>query len=256
MSNVTNRMHGSYQAVVVSIEEPNGLYLAQVRLLKVWDAIQDSDLPWAEFLLPLGAGESSGHAIPVDVGHYVWVDFPRNGDTRFPRITGSLYYAPEYHSYLPSDINGEPYEPVRAEGEPEPPAYTIKDDLYQRNGLREHKTANGGWSITHVASGSAVEITEDGQIVIHTESNLYESATGNKTSQYGGNLNVSVSGDCSVSVGGGCSVSASGDCAVSAGGAASMEAGGDLTLKAGGNVNLESGGNFAVVAKAAPWTLG
>ncbi|GAJ73311.1 hypothetical protein JCM18904_4190 [Vibrio sp. JCM 18904] len=108
-TNVTNRLFGSYQAEVVNTVHPKGLYMVSVRLLGYWDAIPDKDLPFAEFLLPLGAKPSGGHAVPVEKGgDLVWVDFPRNGDTRYPpRITGSLYYAPNYESYLPSEVNGE-----------------------------------------------------------------------------------------------------------------------------------------------------
>ncbi len=151
-TNVTNKLQGSYQAQVVNVEHPDGLYMASIRLLGLWDAISDDDLPYAEFLLPLGAKPSAGHAIPVEPGDYVWVDFPRNGDSRYPRITGSLYYAPNHESNLPDEINGKAYTPKRSAGEPTPPAYNLKDDLYQRFGLREHKTSKGGWSITHVAT--------------------------------------------------------------------------------------------------------
>jgi hypothetical protein len=239
-TNVTNRLNGSYQAQVVNVSHPDGIYMASIRLIKLWDAVRDGDLPWAEFLLPIGAKPSNGHVLPVEPGDYVWVDFPRNGDTRYPRITGSLYYAPDLTSYLPDEVNGTAYEPKRAEGEPKPAIYDRKDYLYDRFGLREHRTASGGYSLTHKATGTAIEVTSDGQMVIHTEGNAFESATGNKTEQYTGKLTINVKGDA----------------IIKSDGAATVEASADLNLVAGGNVNLQAGGNFAVIAAAAPWKLG
>lgn len=255
-TNVTNRLNGSYQAQIVNVSHPDGLYMATIRLIGLWDAVLDEDLPWAEFLLPIGAKPSNGHVLPVEAEDYVWVDFPRNGDTRYPRITGSLYYAPELTSYLPDEVNGTAYEPKRADGEPEPAIYDRKDYLYDRFGLREHRTASGGYSLTHKATGTAIEVTNDGQMVIHTEGNAFESATGDKTEQFTGNLTITVKGDVTIKSDGSAMVDAGGDATVKAGGVATVEAGADLNLVAGGNVNLEAGGNFAVTAAAAPWKLG
>jgi hypothetical protein len=238
-SNITNRLLGEYQAEVVNVTHPDALYMVTVRLLGLWDAIPDGDLPYAEFLLPIGAKPKAGHAVPVEAGDLVWVDFPRNGDTRYPRITGSLYHAPDYQSNLPDDVNGNAYSPKRASGEPTPAAYDRKDDLYERFGLREQKTHSGGWSITHVATGSAIEITPAGEIVIHAEGNAFESATGNKTEQYQGNLSIKVSGSCNVDVSGSASVKAS-----------------SIALDASGDVTVKAGGQFAVTAASAPFTLG
>ncbi|EIO9264997.1 hypothetical protein R5M54_003433 [Vibrio alginolyticus] len=246
-TNVTNRLFGSYQAEVVNTVHPKGLYMVSVRLLGYWDAIPDKDLPFAEFLLPLGAKPSGGHAVPVEKGDLVWVDFPRNGDTRYPRITGSLYYAPNYESYLPSEVNGEAYQPKRADGEPEPPAYDRKDALFVRFGLRELITHQGGYSVTHTQSGTAIEITPDGQCVIHVEGNAFRSSTGNTLEQIGGALTIKVKGDANIEAGGNATVKASGK--------ANLE-GNEVTIKASGNVNIDAGGQFAVKASAAPFTLG
>ncbi|MCG6418897.1 phage baseplate assembly protein V [Vibrio fluvialis] len=239
-TNVTNRLNGNYQAEVVDVNHPDDLYLAKIRLINLWSAVPDADLPWAEFMLPIGAKASSGRVIPVEPGELVWVDFPRKGDTRYPRITGGLYHAPDNQSQLPDEVNGKPYDPKRAEGEPSPPAYVRADELYDRFGLREHRTAKGGYSLTHKATGTAFEFTESGDVVVHAEGNAFESSTGDKKEQYKGSLTIIVKGDATIK----------------SDGAATVESGGDLTLKAGGGGGGQAGGNFAVVAKAAPWKLG
>ncbi len=247
-SNISNRLHGSYQAKVVDVSHPEGLYLARIRLLHVWDSIKDSDCPWAEFLLPIGAKASAGEVVPVEVGNYVWVDFPRMGDTRYPRITGSLYYAPNKVSNLPDEVNGTAYEPKRGEGEPNPPAYDRKDFLYDRFGLREHRTSQGGYSITHKGTGTALEITPSGQWVLHVEGDGFESLTGNKTEQVGKDLKITIKGKTTIESKGAVSVKTDAGVVV--------DAGGDISFKTGGKFAVDAGGAFEVKATNAAWRLG
>ncbi|HHY0551847.1 TPA: phage baseplate assembly protein V [Vibrio parahaemolyticus] len=174
-TNTSGRMFGKYRAQVTAVEHPQGLYMAQVRLLGVWDKVPSGSLPWAEFTLPLGAKPNAGHAVPVEINDLVWVEFPRNGDTRYPLIVGSVYYAPEMNSNLPNEIDGNGFEQKRAEGEPTPPAYEHTDDIYSRFGLMVHKPSKGGIVVTDRNTGAAIEITPDGQIVVHAESDLYQS---------------------------------------------------------------------------------
>ncbi|HHG3329130.1 TPA: phage baseplate assembly protein V [Vibrio parahaemolyticus] len=199
-TNTSNKMYGRYRAEVVNTEHPQGLYMVSVRVLGLWDEIADEALPYAEFELPLGAKPSRGHVVPVEEGDFVWVEFPRNGDTRYPLITGSVYHAPEYKSNLPDDVNGEAYQHKRSAGEPEPAAYDRKDDLYERFGLREQKSHTGGWQITHVASGTAIEITPLGECVIHTEGNQWRSGTGNLTEQFAKDVKLDVGGGQTITI--------------------------------------------------------
>lgn len=222
-TNVSNKLYGRFRAEVVNPVHPQGLYMATVRLLVLWDAIEDSNLPYAEFLLPLGAKPSAGEVVPVEQGNLVWVEFPRNGDTRYPLITGSVYHAPDYQSNLPDEVNGKAYSPKRSPNEPAPPAYDRKDALYQRLGLREMKTHTGGWSVTHVATGTAIEITPLGQCVIHAEGDQFQSATGKHLGQYG-ELEVIVKGSAKVV--------SDGDMLV--------ESKSNMTLKSGGTLHIEA----------------
>ncbi|RIW17898.1 phage baseplate assembly protein V [Vibrio harveyi] len=199
-TNTSNKLYGRYRAAVVNTVHPDALYMVTVRVLDLWEAIPDEDLPYAEFLLPLGAKPSHGHAVPVETDDLVWVEFPRNGDTRYPLITGSVYHAPRYESNLPDDVNNKPYQHKRSSGEPTPEAYDRKDDLYERWGLREQKSHTGGWQITHVASGTAIEITPDGQCVIHTEGDQWRSATGNLTEQFDGDVKLNVGGGQTITI--------------------------------------------------------
>ncbi len=262
-TNVGGRMFGSYPATVVSVDHPDGLFMAKIRLNGLWASLSDDVLPWAEFLLPLGAKSEAGHAIPVEADDIVWVDFPRNGDTRYPRITGSVYYAPDNKSYLPTEITGEGLEPKRADGEPTPPDYSAKDDIYSRFGLMERKTAGGGWILTHRDSGTAIEITEDGQHVIHVEGAAYRSAE-SVTEQVTKNMTVTIGKDLNVTVSGAANLTLKGDTEVTVKGAATINVGGDATVKADGalalngesGITMETGGTFQVTAAKADFVLG
>ena len=271
----------SYQAIITNVDHPKGLFLAQVRLVGLWDKIPPESLPWSEFLLPLGCKPSAGGHVPVDIGDLVWVDFPRLGDTRYPRITGSCYFAPEFDSHLPSDKTyGK-----GADGEPPAPPLSLKDNVYERYGLQEYKTASGVWGVVHIETGTRLEISKGG-IVIHAEGDSFRSSTGNTTEKVGGDLNCEVKGNDSSTVGGNATrkvggsvkMTITGNMDVSAA-AISFNAASTLSLNAGagltigaasiamtgggsgmsvgsGGISAKSSGAFAVKATAANWTLG
>ena len=261
-TNTSGKLFSSYVAAITNVEHPDGLYMAQVRLLGLWDVLPIDALPWAEFVLPLGAKSESGHAIPVEVGDQVWVDFPRRGDTRYPRITGAVYQAPDMVSNLPTEITGEGFEQKRAEGEPVPPTYSAKDDIYKRFGLMEQKTHEGGYCMTHIATGTAFEITKAGQVVIHAESDafrssktLLEQVTGAVTIKVGGNALIDAKGDVTAKAGGNATIDAKGKGTLKAGGDCSVE-GANLKFKSKGNADFDIGGIFGVKAKMANFKLG
>ncbi|MCG3884118.1 hypothetical protein I3271_05410 [Photobacterium leiognathi] len=225
-SNPNGDMPHSYQAKVVNVDHPNGLFLAQIRLIGLWDSIPDQSLPWAEFLLPLGCKPEQGGHVPVDVDDIVWVDFPRLGDTRYPRITGSCYYAPEGNSQLPSDKTyGK-----GADGEPPAPALSLKDNVYERYGLQEYKTTDGTWGVVHIGTGTRLEISK-GAIVVHAEGDSFRSSTGNTTEKVDSDLTIEVKGNAKVKAA-------------------------NLDFESEGAVNFKAGGAFSVKASNASWSLG
>lgn len=237
-TNVSNKMYGRYRAKVVNTVHPDELYMVTVRVLDHWDAIPDEDLPFAEFELPLGAKPSAGQVVPVEPDDLVWVHFP-NGDTRYPLITGSVYHAPEYKSNLPDEVNGNDFATKRSPNEPPPPKYDRKDELYDRFGLREHKSHEGGWSITHKKSGTAIEITPEGKCVIHTEGDQFQSATGKHLGQYG-EFEILVKGNATIKTDGDALVDAKGNATVKCAGDGLVDSKGKLTLKSAIEVFLDA----------------
>lgn len=241
-SNPTGDMPHSYQAKVVNVDHPKGLFLAQVRLVGLWDNVPDQSLPWSEFLLPMGCKPDAGGHVPVDIGDLVWVDFPRLGDTRYPRITGSCYFAPEFDSHLPTDKTyGK-----GADGEPPAPPLSLKDDVYERYGLQEYKTTSGTWGVVHIETGTRLEISKAG-IVIHAEGDSFRSSTGNTTEKVGGNLSTEVKGNETTKINGGLTIEVGGNAKIKAA---------QLDFESAGSVNFKAGGAFSVKATAATWNLG
>lgn len=213
--------HGSVPGKVIDVSHPNGLFLAKVRALGLWDAIPDIDIPWAEFLLPLGARPDSGRHIPVEVDDLVWIDFPRSGDTRYPRITGSCYFAPSHDSHLPTDGS---YAKCH-ENEPPAPKLSLLDDVEERFGIQRYLTHTGAWGVVHMSTGSRIEISDSG-IIVHSETNSYRGSNGDTTEDVGGSLKLSIVGK------------------------ADIEAN-EISLKSKGKVKIEAAGGFE--CKAPNW---
>jgi hypothetical protein len=73
------KLLGKYKAVAGKTEYTNEQILTQVKLVTLWDNIPEESLPWAEYQMPIGAV-----FVPAKVGDLVWVEFPQEGDSRYP----------------------------------------------------------------------------------------------------------------------------------------------------------------------------
>lgn len=198
-SNPSGRLFGKYRAVVVNNKHPKELHLAQVRLLALWDDIPDSDLPWAEYMLFPGAGQSAGaDVMPYEKGAPVWVEFPFSGDTRCPLICGAAYVAPGGTSHLPDDLMKQAYSHKRSGNEPAAPTAKYGDRVTDLFGILQQLTQSGDWCVTHKATGTALHITEDGHLVLHTEKNSWRTTAGDVLEEVGGKLVITVKGDADI----------------------------------------------------------
>ena len=205
-SNIDNNLQtstllfGSYRCIVEDVEHPDKLMLAKVRILGEWEGVNVADLPWAEYKLSVGARANDGDFKPVQKGDLVWCEFDR-GDSRYPIITGSCFYAPDGVPNLPHEsFNGDKaYQHKRTDKQPKPPAAQYhKDRVSTQFNFLVEQTAAGALRATHKPTGTAIEITQDGQIVLHAENDSFESTTHNKLLE--ADLEVKVIGKKQISI--------------------------------------------------------
>ena len=151
----------------------------RVRVHPVFDGVSVQDLPFAVYKLPVGCRPNDGVFFPVQVGDKVWCDFPFDGDTRRPRITGSVHESPGGKPNVPAEAFGGDGKVVvkRQGGEPaaEEPKYH-EDVVLKQHGVLVHISKSGAIRLVHEASGSNFEITSTGEIVAHTEKKAFSYA--------------------------------------------------------------------------------
>jgi uncharacterized protein involved in type VI secretion and phage assembly len=228
------KLLGSHRAIVTNVNHPLGHYKVQIRVLGLWDGMRNEELPWAEPLLPLGTRANMGGAIPCEEGDLVWVEFD-HGDTRCPVITGGCLYAPDGVLNMPHEAfaGKQAHKHKRTAKQPKPEAATYHGNatlsLY---GILAELTKEGALRFTHKATGSAVELTSAGEIVIHGEKGIFQSSAGDTTQEVGGALKVTIKGN------------------------ATLETDGDYSVKAGGSVSFEAGGSYSFKGSSASWSLG
>ncbi len=232
---------GEYVSEVVSVDDPKRMMRVQVRVYDIFDGVPVADLPWATYRLPLGVRPSNGGFIPVKVGDLVWVDFPFNGDTRRPRITGGVHYAPDGNPNMPPEAWAGPgqFDHKRTPDEPKPEAPGYHEDIvFQQNGVLVQLTKSGAARITNQTSGTAAEITPDGDVIIHCEKNCYQSIQGNYLVDVKGNYSLRVDGEMNLESEGAGTVQSKGNMAMGS-------AGGSLNLAAAKKSKMTGPGGLA-----------
>lgn len=180
----TMRFDQRYIGRVVNVDDPKKQLRMKIRVYGVFtDNVPDKDLPWAEYSFPPGSRENEGFVTSVEVGDYVWVDFPFSGNTRRPRMLGSVHYCPDGVPNAPHEmwLGPDTLEHKRVVA-PMPAAREyFRNNVFSQAGIVVEMVPGGDGSIivTQKATGTAIEITPDGEITLHAEGNIYaESATG------------------------------------------------------------------------------
>lgn len=190
--------NGEYPARVENIEgDPKNAKRVQVRVLNLFtDNVPVKALPWATYKLPIGARQNNGSFIPVQVGDMVWVDFPFNGDTRRPRITGSVHMWPDGELDLPHETFGgsESYEHQRSGSEPVPDPVNPQTDLvFTHHNVMVEICEDNSVRVTQKTTGTGIEITKDGHITLHCSNDVFLSAV-NVTAEVEQNVTVTAAG--------------------------------------------------------------
>lgn len=205
MSLQPKKYTGSYIGTVVNVQDPEHRMRVQVRVFDIFDDVPERDLPWAGYQLPLGSRPNDGGVIPVQVGDTVWVDFPFEGDTRRPRITGAAHATPGGKPNIAGDAwQGEGKAVHKRTPEQPPvdePGYH-EDVVFKQHGVLLQITKQGALRATQLSSGSALEICPDGSIVAHSEKDIYYSAAGDCLFDVKGNYELRVGGNMTQTAGG------------------------------------------------------
>jgi uncharacterized protein involved in type VI secretion and phage assembly len=193
-----NKVYGERIGLVEDTADPDKMMRARVRVIGLHtDQVQANVLPWAEYKLPIGARLNEGGFTPVKVGDWVWIDFPYDGDPRRPRITGSVHYAPDKQPYLPHESWGgsEKLSHKTTGEEPAPGADSYHGPVtFTQHGVTVVIHADKSVSITHRETGTAIRVSPEGDIVLHSENNLFLSAIEHLKGIIEGNLDIKISG--------------------------------------------------------------
>lgn len=196
----------------MDVADPEKRCRVRVNVYDVFDDVPNADLPWPNFVLPLGSRPGEGSITPLKVGDKVWVQFVA-GDSRRPIITGSSQAAPGGKVNLaPEACQGEgQFEHKRGENQPQvesPPYY--EDVVICQNRALIQLCRAGNIRVTQMDSGSAVELAPSGDVIIHTEGKLFLSVEGETLLEYTGNATEHFKGNLTTIIDGGWTLSAKG----------------------------------------------
>jgi hypothetical protein len=198
VSTSQGKYFGNHIGRAESTEDPDRMMRVQVRDMVIHTAkVPKADLPWAEYLLPIGARVNDGFFTPVDVGDWVWLDYPYSGDPRRPRIIGSVHHAPGKVPNFPHEsfagpeklahkTTGEEPSPINAEYH--------KNIVWTQHGVTIEVNEDKSVSITQRATGTAIRVSPQGDITLHGEKNVFLSAIENLRGVIAGGVKVNVAG--------------------------------------------------------------
>lgn len=243
ITNSHGRFFGRYRAVVINNQHPKGWHMAQVRLIGLWEEIPDQDLPWAEYVLPLGARPKEGGLMPVQPNDLVWISFPVGGDTRYPLIEGSAYSVDGEgtgESLLAQDAWKQEFAHKRTGLQPPAPEHLYGDKVFDQMTFLQQLTMSGEFCLTHKPSGTAIHVNDKGQLVVHVESDRFDSTNGNKTEEITKNLKLIIKGNVTEKIDGNVTRTIKGNLTENVGGNLLVDVKGSTTRKSGGNMKDEA----------------
>ncbi|MBF0120820.1 MAG: hypothetical protein HQK79_18480 [Desulfobacterales bacterium] len=152
ISESKKKYFGEYIGKVENTDDPDKFMRVQVRVFEIFtDNVPASDLPWAEYKLPIGSRVNDGFFTPVKAGDYVWIDFPYNGDTRRPRITGSVHYCPGKIPNLPKESFESNYH---------------QNCVYTQNNVTIEINTDSSFTLTQKTTGTKAHIDSTGKVTV------------------------------------------------------------------------------------------
>lgn len=245
--NHSKKYTGIYVAEVMDVCDPEKRCRIKVNVYDIFDGVPNADLPWANFVLPLGSRKNEGTINPVQAGDKVWVQFIA-GDSRRPVITGSAQASPGGKVNLaPEACQGEgQFQHKRTDKQPKPEAPPYYEDVVLcQNRTLIQLCRSGNIRITQMDSGSALEILPSGHMVIHCEGNMYTSVKGNSLEEYDGNLEQVIKGNFTQSVDGSMNLTSKGAASIgSSQSSLNMSAASNGTMSGPGGLSFSGPASF------------
>jgi hypothetical protein len=172
-----------YAAKVIKLSDKAQFLMAQVEIPELLEGADIDLMPWATYLLPVGARANEGDFNPVAIGDWVWVDFPyvTHGeiDTRKPRIKGSMHFAPDEVPNLPHECfeGADTLVHKRTATETKPKPKKANEARVVTIGFATIELEkDGALRLTSRKTGSAFEICEEGDMVSHSEGKQFSSS--------------------------------------------------------------------------------
>lgn len=244
LSNFQDKITGlkELRAEVVSVGVQENLMMAQVRIPGFFDNLNDKQLPWAEYKLPIGFRPNEGSFTPVKVGDRVWVDWYSNEfDPSKLRITGSVHEAPEGVPNFPHEAFGgdDKFDHQRTPNQPEVEEQGYHTGVvYSQNNVLAEVLPGGNFRLTDKVSGTALAI-ENGKYILHGEGEGFISFVENLLIELSAALTFNIAGNATFTVGGNALVDATGTATVKCKGNAKLEStDGNVDIKSSGSVNI------------------
>ena len=245
------RFLGNYRGEVINNQDPLGAGRCQIRIMSVYDGVDDECLPWAEYCDPFMQGQkgSGGFFVP-DPGSRVWCFF-ENGD----------HMQPVYFGGAPSAVDGTP---SRTAVVGDTPRYGVE---YTKNRVintpaghiieMDDTPGDTRVRVLH-KSGSQIVFYENGDVTEQVVGNLkryvkgdvqeivegsvMKNVTGSETTVVQGNVESYVSGNVKNATSGNIEAITNGNITSTVNGTSSDTVVGSKKTVVGGNNNIESSG--------------
>lgn len=251
------KFDGFYRGIVVDNDDPSKAGRVKVRVMPMFEGVDEASLPWAIMADPGMGGLSDQGSIRVPgVDAHVFVFF-ENSDHRYP-----VYFAgaPAIQNNVPdvpelSRTGGDVVDGINSrtkKGVSTPSGSWDEPDSAHAAQYPDNKVmrtskgivvelddtdGNVRFHIFH-PSGTREEITNDGDRVQHIEGNQYTIVVGDDNIYVTGARNVTVDGDNTLYVKGNVSAKVDGNLEAEVGGDTAVTTTGDTNVTSSGNVNV------------------
>lgn len=174
-------------------DDPLQLGRAQVRAFGVYDEIEDSDLPWAQVVVPITQGihEGKGQNLGLLVGTQVFGIFLDGQNSQLPMVIGSIPKEGDTNEKAKANY------PLNKVYETETGHYKEWDDTENNARIKEQHKSGTYYEIQNDGTRTTF-ITKDETLVVSGDK--YTSVFGNDTLYVTGDVKINVIGSAKIDV--------------------------------------------------------